>query len=66
MIDRDTEKVLLHTRDTILNKKMDEKDFEDGTITQWIIGFAIKKVLKLRKNEVDWDRLFEEDDNSEE
>ncbi len=65
LIDRDTEKVLLNTRDTILNKKMDERDFEDRTITQLVIRFASKKVLKLRKNEIDWDKLFEEENTEE-
>lgn len=61
LIDRDTEAVLLHTRDTIINKDLDEKVYDDKTITQWIISFAIKKVLKLRKNKIDWDKFFEED-----
>lgn len=64
LIDRDTQKVLLNIRDTILSKDMEEKAFEDKTITQWMITFAIKRVVKLRKNKIDWDKFFEEDDDN--
>ena len=62
LIDPDNNKtVLLHGRDTILNKKMEGEDFEDQTITLWRIYYGVKKVLKLRKNTIDWDALFEDD-----
>ena len=61
LIDPDNKAVLLHGRDTILNKRMEGKDFEDQTITLWRIHYGIKKVLKLRKNTIDWDAIFEDD-----
>lgn len=64
LIDPDTanKTVLLHGRDTILNKQLEGKDFEDQTITLWRIHYGIKKVLKLRKNTIDWDAISENDE----
>ena len=61
LIDPDSKTILLHGRDTILNKKLEGRDFEDQTITLWRIIYGIKKVLKLRKNSIDWDAIFEDD-----
>ncbi len=61
LIDPENKTVLLHGRDTILNKRLEGKDFEDQSITFWRIVYGIKKVLKLRKNTIDWDALFEDD-----
>ena len=61
LIDPDNKAVLLHGRDTILNKKMEGEEYEDQNITYWRIIYSIKKVLKLRKNAIDWDSFFEDD-----
>ena len=61
LIDPENKAVLLHGRDTILNKQLEGKDFEDQTITLWRIIYGVKKVLKLRKNTIDWDSFFEDD-----
>ena len=62
LIDRDTEEILVHGSDTILDKNMGSREFRDETITQWIIIYLVKKVLKLKKCEIDWDSVFGEDD----
>lgn len=41
---------LLHGEDYIMNKQMKKKLFRDETITQWVIYFPIKKVLRFKKN----------------
>ena len=46
LIDRDTKDVLIHGSDTIINKDMESTEFRDDTITQWIIIYMVKKVLK--------------------
>jgi hypothetical protein len=61
LLDRESSNVLLHGRDTILDKGMGETEFEDKTITQWTIIYAIKKVLKSRRYTIDWDNVFEEE-----
>lgn len=61
LLDRESNNILLHGRDTILDKGMGETEFEDKTITQWTIIYAIKKVLKSRRYTIDWDNVFEEE-----
>ena len=58
LIDPESKEILVHTRDTILNKNMNGLVFEDESITLWTIIYHIKKVLKLRKNDIDWDAVF--------
>ena len=65
LVDRESDKVLLHGRDTILDKSMGETEFEDRTITQWTIIYAISKVLKSRRYTIDWDNVFEEEAEEE-
>ena len=65
LVDRESDKVLLHGRDTILDKSMSETEFEDRTITQWTIIYAISKVLKSRRYTIDWDNVFEEENEEE-
>ena len=45
-----TGEILLHGEDYIMNKQMKKKLFRDKTITQWVIYFPIKKVLRYKKN----------------
>lgn len=42
--------VLLHGEDYILNRHMEKKLFRDETITQWVIYYPIKKVLRFKKS----------------
>ena len=58
LIDRDTEEILVHTKDVIIDESLHEKEFIDKTITQWEINYPIQKVLKLRKCTIDWNAVF--------
>lgn len=60
--DRDTNEVLIHTKDTIIDKNLNEEEFSDKTIAQWQIDYPIKRVLKLRKRSVDKDNLSDEEE----
>lgn len=60
--DRDTDDILLHAGDKIIKKNLEENDYVDDTVAQWVIVYPIKKVLKLRKCTIDWDAVFGEDD----
>lgn len=48
--DVSTGDILLHGEDYIMNKQMKKKLFRDDNITQWVIYFPIKKVLRFKKN----------------
>ena len=66
LVDRDTQKVLLHGKDTILGKDMTETEFTDTSITQWIIFYYVRKVVKYVPCNVDWNTVFDfqsENDN---
>jgi hypothetical protein len=65
LMDRDSDTVLANVRDTILDINMKERKFEDSTYCQWILEYSIKKILKLRKNRVDWNAIFKESDENE-
>ncbi len=65
LIDHDTQKVLMHCTDTIMDKDMNKTMHIDKAVTQWIIVFSIKKVLKFRKNAIDWDKVFGEENEDE-
>lgn len=58
LFDRDTNEVLLRTSDTIVDKDLTETDFVDHTVTQWLVVYKVKKVLKYVKNNIDWDVIF--------
>lgn len=67
LLDRDNEDdVLIHAQDTLLDKNMESHVEMDETITQWIILFHIVKVLKSRKNTVDWEKIFNEEGQPQE
>ena len=66
LIDRDSlgkkdPVVLIHAKDTITDKNMATRTVFDKTVAQWEIAYHIKKVLKSRKNTVDWASVFGED-----
>lgn len=66
LVDRDTQKILLHGKDTILDKDMTETEFTDTSITQWIIFYYVRKVVKYVPCNVDWNTVFDflsENDN---
>ncbi len=54
LLDRDTQELLLHGSDVIIDKKNRKTSFVDNTITQWIIVYKIRKVVKFKKNTIDW------------
>lgn len=62
LIDRDSEEVLVHAKDTIIDKNLQKQEFIDKTIIQWEINYPIRKVLKVRKCTIDWDTVFGKDD----
>ncbi len=61
-IDRKIPEVLIHTQDTIMDKNMNVRKVQDDTISQWIICYHVIKVLKLRKNTIDWEKVFAEEE----
>jgi len=65
LIDRASGDVLVHGSDTLIDKNLKTSDFRDATITQWHIGYQIRKVLKLRKLNIDWNNLFNNSDDTE-
>lgn len=66
LVDRDTQKVLLHGTDKILRKDMTETEYVNNNITQWTLYYYIHKVVKYIPCNVDWDRVFDfqSDDNN--
>lgn len=48
LIDRDTEKVLVHGTDVITDKNMETTDYVNEHICQWIVIYRTKKVLKVK------------------
>ena len=62
LVDRDTKEILVHAKDTIIDKNLKGYVFIDESIVQWEIAYPIKKVLKLKKYSVDWDAIFEKDE----
>ena len=63
LYDLGTDNLLLHGSDIIYNKNMDGCDYIDSSITQWVIVYPIKKVLKFKKNSIEWDALFNNDED---
>lgn len=71
LIDRDSlEKkvpvILVHAQDTITEKDLTTNIVFDKTVAQWEIHYHITKVLKYRKNTVDWAKVFDEVESSQE
>lgn len=69
LVDRDTQKVLLHGTDTILDKNMVETEYKDESIVQWILYYYVRKVVKYVPCNIDWDKVFDfqpEENNQEE
>lgn len=62
LVDRDTDTVLVHAKDTIIDKNMKKTEFMDETVAQWEIDYPIKKVLKLKKCSINWDAVFGKDE----
>ena len=67
LLDRDTldqkvPTVLIHAQDTITDKDLTTKTVFDTTVAQWEIHFHVTKVLKYRKNTIDWQKVFNEEE----
>lgn len=43
--------ILVHAHDIILSKSMETTEFKDEALTQWMIEYAVKKVVKFQKKE---------------
>lgn len=65
LLDMSTGKPLINVRDTILDKNMGEQDYEAEDYCQWVVCYAIKKVVKFKRNSTDWNAVFAEMDNEE-
>ena len=66
LLDAETENQLINTRDTIIDADLKEVAQDDQeTYCQWIIVYAIKKVLKLRKNSIDWAAIFQDEESQD-
>lgn len=66
LLDRDTinrkdPEVLIYAKDTITDKDMTTHEVLDKTITQWVLMYHVTKVLRLRKNTIDWQKIFIDD-----
>ncbi len=46
LVDRDTNKVLMHGTDKLLGRDMSQTDFTAKGVTQWVIEYHIRKVLR--------------------
>lgn len=62
LIDRDTKNVLVHAKDTIIDKQLNATEVLDTTIVQWQIEYPIRKVMKFKKCAIDWDAVFAEEE----
>ena len=67
LLDRDTldkkePTVLIHAQDTITNKDLTKQTVLDTTVAQWVLSYHVTKVLKFRKNTVDWEKIFNEEE----
>ena len=67
LLDRDTldkkePTVLIHAQDTITNKDLTTQTVLDTTVAQWVLYYHVTKVLKFRKNTVDWEKIFNEEE----
>lgn len=67
LIDVETKKVLAHAYDNLLSKNMEEQQLQDKSFCEWKIFYAIKKILKYKRNsqDINWDKLFEEEQENE-
>jgi len=66
LLDRDTllkkePTVLIHAQDTITNKDLTKQTVLDTTVAQWVLCYHVTKVLKFRKNTIDWEKIFNEE-----
>lgn len=61
LLDRDTGDILVHTTDTLIDKKMKKRKFVDKSFAQWEINYPIKKVLKLNKCAISLDFELDND-----
>ena len=57
----DDKKVLLHGRDIIVDKSLDETEEQELEVCQWHVVYKLKRVLKYLSATVNWDALEETD-----
>lgn len=54
--------VLIRAKDTLIDKNLNSRDVLDRTVVQWIISYHVTKVLRFRKNTIDWEQIFNEEE----
>ena len=57
----DDKKVLLHGRDILVGKSLDETEEQETEVCQWHVVYKLKRVLKYQSATVNWDALEESD-----
>jgi hypothetical protein len=57
----DDKKVLLHGRDIIVDKTLEETEEQENNVCQWHVVYKLKRVLKYQSATVNWDALEEND-----
>lgn len=66
LVDRDKdESILVRATDTLLSKNMDETAYEDPYLTQWVISYPVKKVLKFQPSHIDLNKPLDEGDEED-
>jgi hypothetical protein len=67
LIDVETKEVLAHAYDNILTKNLEEHQLQDQSFCEWKIFYAIKKILKYKRNsqDINWDKIFEGEQENE-
>ena len=55
----DYKKVLLHGRDILVGKSLDETEEQETEVCQWHVVYKLKRVVKFQAATVNWDALEE-------
>lgn len=57
VIKTDKKDVLLTTKDTYVDKDLNEEEYYNEHLAVWAIGYPIKRVVKFRTVNVNWDKI---------
>ena len=55
----DDKKVLLHGRDIIIDKSLDEEEQQETEVCQWHVKYKLKRVVKFQISTPNWDAIEE-------
>lgn len=61
----DKKEILIHGRDIIVDKNLDETEEQETEVCQWAVIYKLKKVIKFRKGTYNWDAALDNNDNQE-